>query len=119
MIKDLQKVQSGKEKDFQASVIGTDAKALEYWKKGDKENAIKTLTSYSVTQVETTVKDWKELGHYLMIKYKDGNVMLEKDGKFQRNEFGKLPEQPSHPAYPESWYRMIIEKDKDHFKANE
>jgi dipeptidase len=119
MIKDLQKVQSGKEKDFQASIIGTDAKALEYWKKGDKENAIKTLTSYSVTQVETTVKDWKELGHYLMIKYKDGNVMLEKDGKFQRNEFGKLPEQPSHPAYPESWYRMIIEKDKDHFKANE
>jgi dipeptidase len=119
MIKDIQKVQSGKEKDFQASIKGTDAKALELWNKGDKKNAIKILTAYSVNQVETTVKDWKELGHYLMIKYKDGNVMLEKDGKFQRNEFGKLPEQPSHPAYPDSWYRMIIEKDKDHFKANE
>lgn len=119
MIRDVQKVQSRKEKDFQESVKTTDARALEYWNKGEKGNAIKTLTAYSVEQVETTVKDWKELGHYLMIKYKDGNVMLEKDGKFQRNEFGKLPEQPSHPAYPESWYRMIIDKNKDHFKAQE
>lgn len=119
MIKDVQKVQSKKEKDFMNTVKINDQKALNFWNKGDKENAIKTLTAYSVEQVETTVKDWKELSHYLIIKYKDGNVMKEKDGQFEKNEFGKLPEQPLHPSYPDSWYRMIIEKNKDHFKAVE
>ena len=117
MIKDVQKVQSRKEKEFIAGIGAIDQKALDLWKKGDKSNAIKTLTAYSVSQVETTVKDWKDLFHYLMIKYKDGNVMKEKDGKFQWNEFGKQPEQPLHPAYPDSYYRMIIEKNKEHFKA--
>jgi hypothetical protein len=36
-------------------------------------------------QVGSTVKKWKELGQYLIIKYKDGNVMREKDGQFERN----------------------------------
>lgn len=119
MIKDVQKVQSRKEREFVSGVKAVDQKALDLWNKGDKKGAIKTLTAYSVDQVETTVKDWKELSHYLIIKYKDGNVMKEKDGKFQRNEFGKLPEQPSHPAYPDSYYRMIIDKNKEHFKAVE
>jgi dipeptidase len=119
MIKDVQKVQSRKEKEFIGGIGAIDQKALDFWKKGDKSNAIKTLTAYSVTQVETTVKDWKDLFHYLMIKYKDGNVMKEKDGKFQLNEFGKQPEQPLHPAYPDSFYKMIIEKNKEHFKAAE
>ena len=117
MIKDVQKVQSVKEKEFITGIKSIDQKALDLWNKGDKANAIKTLTAYSVEQVETTVKDWNKLFHYLMIKYKDGNVMKEKDGKFQRNEFGKEPEQPLHPAYPDSYYRMIIEKNKEHFKA--
>ncbi len=29
--------------------------------------------------------------HMVMIKYKDGNVMKEKDGKFERNEHGYNP----------------------------
>ncbi len=119
MIKDVQKIQSHKEKEFISGIKAIDQKALDFWKKGDKKSAIKCLTAYTVSQVESTVKDWKELSHYLMIKYKDGNVMLEKDGKFERNEYGKLPVQPMHPSYPDSWYRMIIEKNKDHFKAVE
>ncbi|MEI7422786.1 MAG: C69 family dipeptidase [Prolixibacteraceae bacterium] len=119
MIKDVIKVQSRKENEFFTTVKATDQKALDFWNKGDKKSALKTLTTYSVNQVETTVKDWKELGHYLMIKYKDGNVMKEKDGKFLKNECGKQAEQPLHPSYPDSFYKMIIEKEKEHFKANE
>ena len=119
MIKDVQKVQSHKEKGFISGIKAIDQKALDFWKKGDKKSAIKTLTAYSVNQVETTVKDWKVLSHYLMIKYKDGNVMKEKDGQFERNEYGKLPAQPLHPSYPDSFYRLIIDKNKDHFKAVE
>jgi dipeptidase len=119
MIQDVKKVQASKEHGFFNSIKVNDQKALDLWNKGDKVNALKTLTAYSVNQVETTVKDWKELGHYLIIKYKDGNVMKEKDGKFERNEYGKLPAQPLHPSYPDSYYRSIIENNKDHFKAVE
>jgi dipeptidase len=119
MIQDVQKIQAQKEKEFISSVKVNDQKALAFWNKGDKANAIKTLTAFSVNKVETTVADWKKLSHYLMIKYKDGNVMKEKDGQFERNEYGKQPAQPLHPSYPDSWYRMIIDKKKDHFKAAE
>jgi len=119
MIKDVQKVQSKKEKEFISTIGATDQQALNLWNKGDKKGAIKCLTAYTVSKVETTVKDWKELSHYLLIKYKDGNVMNEKDGKFERNEYGKEPAQPMHPAYPDFWYRLIIEKNKEHFKAVE
>jgi dipeptidase len=119
MIQDVQKLQSRKEKGFMIGIKEVDEKALRFWNKGDKVNAIKTLTAYTDQQVETTVKEWKELSHYLIIKYKDGNVMKEKDGQFERNEYGKLPAQPLHPSYPDSWYRMILDKNKDHFKVVE
>lgn len=119
MIKDVQKLQTKKEQGFINGIGVVDQKALAYWNKGDKVNAIKTLTAYSVNQVETTVKEWKELSHYLLIKYKDGNIMKEKDGQFERNEYGKQPAQPLHPSYPDSWYRMIINKNEDHFKVGQ
>jgi dipeptidase len=119
MIKDVQKLQVKKEKSFIAGIKEVDEKAAGLWNKGDKVNAIKTLTAFTDQQVETTVKEWKELGHYLIIKYKDGNVMKEKDGQFERNEYGKLPAQPLHPSYPDSWYRMILDKNQDHFKVVE
>lgn len=117
MIKDVQKLQSHKEQSFINGIKAVDEKAVSYWNKGDKVNAIKMLTSYTDGQVETTVKEWKELSHYLLIKYKDGNIMKEKDGKFERNEYGKQPAQPLHPSYPDSWYRMIIKNNEEHFKA--
>jgi hypothetical protein len=43
--------------------------------------------------------------------------MIEKNGNFERNESGKLPVSPLHPAYPDWYYRNIIEKNKAHFKA--
>ena len=117
MITDLRKVQLQLEDGFYKSVAETDRQAVELWKKGDTSAAYALLTNYSVNQVESTVKKWKELGQYLIIKYKDGNVMREKDGQFERNESGKLPASPLHPAYPESWYRTIIKGNEAHFKA--
>ncbi|MCE1199549.1 MAG: C69 family dipeptidase, partial [Marinilabiliales bacterium] len=119
MIKDVQKLQASKEKGFMSSILVNDQKALALWNKGEKAQAIVALTAYTNNMVEGTVKDWKDLEHYLIIKYKDGNVMKEKDGKFERNEYGILPAQPLHPAYPDFWYRLIIDKNKEHFKAAE
>ena len=119
MIVDLQKVQSQLENKFFSLTPVVDQAALALWNKGDKDLALQYLTDYSVNQVETSVAKWRDLGHFLLIKYKDGNVMIEKDGKFERNESGIVPASPLHPAYPDWYYRQIIEKNKEHFKAVE
>ncbi|NEW81798.1 MAG: dipeptidase [Mariniphaga sp.] len=115
MIVDLQKVQSQLENKFFNLTPVVDQAALTLWNKGEKELALQYLTDYSVNQVETSVAKWRDLGHFLLIKYKDGNVMIEKDGKFERNESGIVPASPLHPAYPDWYYRQIIEKNKAHF----
>lgn len=116
MIVDLQKIQSKLENNFLSYTPFVDQAALTAWNNGDKNLAHEILTDYSNFQVENTVKTWRDLSHYLLIKYKDGNVMVEKDGVFQTNESQLLPVQPLHPAYPEWWYRKIIEGNENHFK---
>ncbi len=116
MIVDLQKVQSQLENKFFNLTPVVDQAALTLWNKGEKELALQYLTDYSVNQVETSVAKWRDLGHFLLIKYKDGNVMIEKDGRFERNESGIVPASPLHPAYPDWYYRQIIQKDKAHFQ---
>jgi hypothetical protein len=48
----------------------------------------------------------------LLVKYIDGNIKKETNGKFEESPYRKgqcvFPEQPK---YPENWYRMIV---KDH-----
>ena len=41
------------------------------------------------------------------MKYLDGNVKKEKDGKFQRNEAG-TPVSPNWPGYTQEYYDMLI-----------
>jgi starvation-inducible outer membrane lipoprotein len=63
-----------------------------------------------------TVKRWKELGEYLLVKYIDGNIKKEKDGKFETNPYG-IPVMPSQPGYPEWWLKEIAKEHGDVIKA--
>ncbi len=117
IIVDIQKVQRSLENKFISFSPVIDQTALTLWNKGDKDLACQYLTDYSVSQVDHSVKKWKELYHYLFIKYKDGNVMKEKDGQFERNESGKIPVMPLQPPYPDWWYRKIIENNQEHLKV--
>ena len=71
-----------------------------------------SLTAFSLAKAEQTFSAWSDLYNYLLVKYIDGNIKKEKDGKFQETGYRKgdcvFPDQP---AYPDEWYRMII---KDH-----
>jgi hypothetical protein len=53
-----------------------------------------------------------------LVKYKDGNIMLEKDGVFERTETG-ISKYPDQPGYPEEWYKAIIDQTGDKFKVIE
>lgn len=103
MIKDIRKVQNELEYQFIGEVPGIDKQALELYKK-DPDQARQFLTKYSVCRGEMTVKRWKELGEFLIVKHLDGNM---------RDEDGKV----THPGYPEHWYRRIVKEDGERYKV--
>jgi dipeptidase len=115
MIKDVQKVQSELENKFVAYVPVID-KAAETLFKSNPEQARKFITEYSVNEANNMTIQWKELGHYLLVKYMDGNIKREKDGKFERTETG-MPPSPIFAGYPEWWYKIIAKATGDSKKV--
>lgn len=105
---DLKKVQSELENKFAAEIPEIDAKAMELWKT-DQDAARKYVTTYCANTAQNTVDSWRKLGEFLLVKYMDGNVKQEKDGKFLRNPWG-YPESPSFPGYTDEWKREVIEQ---------
>ncbi|MBC8183555.1 C69 family dipeptidase [candidate division KSB1 bacterium] len=102
MIIDVQKVQRELESKFLADQPGVEEAALTLYKQSP-QLAFEYLTNYSINLGNSTVKRWKKLGEFLIYKYLDGNV---------KDELGKV----THPGYPKSWYRNIVNKTKDHFE---
>ncbi|MBN2009483.1 C69 family dipeptidase [candidate division KSB1 bacterium] len=102
MIKDIQIVQRELEGSFLADQPAIDEAALQLYKQAP-QLARDYLTSYSVRLGNETVDRWRTLGEQLLVKYMDGNV---------KDELGHV----THPGYPESWYRKIVEEDSTKLK---
>jgi len=102
MIKDIQVVQRELEGKYLADQPEIEKAALALYKKAP-QLAIDYLTDYSCKVGNATVKRWKKLGESLLVKYMDGNV---------KTELGHV----THPGYPKSWYRKIVQETGDHFK---
>lgn len=115
MIKDIQPVQKALEDKFVAYVPLMDKAAESLVKNSGEKAARKFLTEFSVNEANNTTQRWKELYHYLLVKYMDGNIKKEKDGKFERTETG-LPPMPLFPGYPEWWYRAIAKSTGEKLK---
>ena len=107
MIADLQKVQNKLEDGFVADVKKIDERA-----KGMKDNVEPLLNDFSNRQAERMMKEWTNLDHYLLVKYIDGNIKKEKDGKFERTATGNAV-MPMQPEYPKSFYKQIVEDHGD------
>jgi len=117
MIKDVQKVQSHLENKYVSYVPLID-KAAETLYKTNKVQARKFLTEYSVNEANNMTAEWKKLGQYLLVKYIDGNIKREKDGQFERTEYG-LPPSPIFAGYPEWWLKAIVKNTGDSKKVIE
>lgn len=116
MIKDVQKVQKELEDKFVAYTPAVDKAAEAIFNTNGDAEARKFITEYSKNEANNMTKRWKELGQYLMVKYTDGNIKREKDGKFERTETG-MPPYPIFAGYPEWWYKAIVKTTGDHFKV--
>ncbi len=102
MIKDIQMVQREMEGNFLLNQPEIEKAALDLYKRAP-QLAIGYLTDYSVNQGNMVVERWRKLGEFLLVKYLDGNV--------------KTPDKKvTHPGYPESWYRRIVEDNGEHLK---
>lgn len=112
---DVRKVQQELEANFEIYTPAIDAAAKTLYET-NPELALEFLTDYSVNAADNTVKRWDKLYEYLLVKYIDGNVKKEKDGKFLRNQYGN-PAFPDQPGYPESWYKMVKEDHGDQLKV--
>lgn len=93
-----------------------DAKAVTLVEAGKLAEATEYLTKYSADEANQATARYKELAIHLLVKYLDGNVKVEKDGKFERTEWG-LPVSPKHPAYSEDFYRAIANQKGESIKV--
>lgn len=116
MIKDIQVVQSELEDKFVKYAPAIDKAAETLYNEVGEAKARKFISEYSVNEANNMTARWKELRNYLIVKYTDGNIKREKDGKFERTETG-MPAMPIFAGYPEWWYRAIVNATGDHFKV--
>jgi len=107
MSADAIKVQSQLESKYQSEIASTDEAAIALLIKDEKQ-AREYLTKYSVKSAQNTFDKWKSLSEFLLVKYMDGNIKIEKDGKFKRTLTG-YPEFPLQNGYSDSWKRSVIE----------
>ncbi len=114
MSKDIIKVQAEMEESFEnhLAVIEEAAKSLNV---KSKEYAVSFLTDYSSSIARKTVERWQLLGQFLLMKYADGVVKKERNGKFIDNGWG-VPEHIDQPGYSEWYYRKIVEETKDRYR---
>lgn len=113
MIKDIRKEQKRLEDSFVADVNHFDKKIIRLYNDSIAENDIKKrMTDFSNIRVKETFHEWTNLKHYLLVKYIDGNIKKEENGKFLKNTM------PSQPQYPEKWYRMIIKDNGETLKVH-
>ncbi|NLN96414.1 MAG: dipeptidase [Bacteroidales bacterium] len=112
--KDVKKVQQEFENRFLAYTPAIDKAVTELYD-SDPAVAREFLTDYSVNIGNQVVNRWLELADFLLVKYMDGNLKPEENGKFLRNPYG-YPATPEHPGYPEWWLRKLIEETGDKFE---
>ena len=105
MMTDIRKVQSKWESDFNALVPQMDKQAAGM----NEADARAMLTKFSCAQAENSTAAWKKLGEYLLVKYMDGNIKKEKDGKFVQNEY-KIPTSIIRAGYPEEYMRQMVKE---------
>lgn len=110
MYPDIKIVQNQWEKNFNLLVPAIDKVALAM----NENEARAFLTNFSSTQATSSTAAWKKLGEYLLVKYMDGNIKKEQDGKFLQNEF-KIPPTILRPGYPEEFLRKIVLENPDNY----
>ena len=112
MSQDIKKVQQELENRFVANTPIVDNTAKELYQK-DPKQAVQFLTDYSVNTGNFVVTRWEKLFEYLLVKFIDGNVKQEENGKFKWNKYHGSPVKVLNPEYPDWWKKQVIDATGD------
>ena len=115
MIGDICAVRDSLETSYERVQPDIEKSALEKYKQSPAE-AVAMLTDYSCRMADDATARYKQLGEYLFVKFLDGNVKKERDGKFLRNPYG-MPEGPNFPGYTPDYYRSVVRSSGDRLKV--
>ncbi len=107
MSADAIKVQKQLELKYISEVASIDEAAKKLYA-DDVWKARKYLTDYSLKCARNTFDNWKALSEFLLVKYMDGNIKKEKDGKFEKSYVG-YPAYPLQPGYSDAWKKSVIQ----------
>ena len=117
MASDIRKRQAELEDKHIRTVQAIDAAASVLYKTSPEE-AVEFVTNFSIENAQNMVAQWDKLEAFLLVKYFDGVIHPEKDGKFIRSEYGG-PGKVQTPGWSETWRRKIIEDTGTRFKSPE
>lgn len=105
MIGDMKAMQSKIETRFNYNQDSIESAALALYQNSPVA-AKKMLTDYTIVCAQSTHDAWRKFGEFLIVKYCDGVVRQEKDGKFLKNELGGIS--IKRPGYPEEFLREYV-----------
>ena len=114
MIDDVHKVQTALEDSIAVDVNMLDRELVDF----SPQIAGRLLQDLANIWSKKYVQRYKQLGDYLFVKYLDGNVKREKDGKFERSPYG-MPVTPKFPGYNERYHRSIIDETGTRLQVKE
>ncbi|MDE6370099.1 MAG: C69 family dipeptidase [Duncaniella sp.] len=114
MIADIRRVQKAEEQTLDEEVKALMAGIRDM----EPAEAARVASGHSHMASQRYLKNYKQLGDYLLVKYLDGNVKREKDGKFERTPEGMCVS-PMFPGYDEKYYRSIVNETGDHLKVKQ
>lgn len=100
--------------DNQEQALDAKAVALAADGRGAETQAL--LTDYCDNMASAATECYRNLAVYLLVKYNDGNVKREKDGRFERTQWG-VPASPMQPRYSEDFYRAIVNQRGDELRV--
>ena len=106
MIGDIRKVQQQIETSLESNQTSVEAEALRLFNESP-EKAAEFLNDYSCSRAADATAKYQQLAQFLIVKYLDGNMKREENGKFNRTEDG-YPASPKFPGYDERYYRSIV-----------
>ncbi|MBR3784220.1 MAG: C69 family dipeptidase [Bacteroidales bacterium] len=115
MIKDVQKVQ----RELEDAFVKEEVAHAERWAQEDNDRRlIGELNRFCNDRAERMMRRWRELDQMLLMKYIDGNIKHEKDGKIETTETGvvRFPQQPPYPAW---FYRQIVDDKGEVLRVTE
>ena len=113
----LEAVRDSLDASYAALQPQVEARAVELGKQ-DRSRAIEYLTDYSCQKGDEMLERWNRLAEYLIVKFNDGVVRKEKDGKFMRTKTGFKPILDK-PGIPQRVARQIADETGTRFQVPE